>query len=328
MPELTTPTPPLDSASPEAAPQKKSRSRRKVSRVVGMGIISVGLLVGLALRPTLVFATGQGNGCSLAQMTLPFRWFEFYWTRLSLLRHTAIEAVPGSPLLLHKTPVRDFYAPKGTAVNFVLAEQLTHIYGTGEYRVRAGDVVLDCGANIGTFTNEALLAGARLVVAIDPSPGNVDAMQRTFAKEIAEGRVIVYPKGVWNKDDTLEFSVYDNSALDSLVMTERSIDGGKLEKKIQVPLTTIDKLVAELGLSKIDYIKMDIEGAERQAIAGGTETIRKFHPRMSIATENLDDDYLVLPKAILAISPNYSQTCLLCKDVSFTSSRPDIMHFE
>jgi hypothetical protein len=39
------------------------------------------------------------------------------------------------------------------------------------------------------------------------------------------------------------------------------------------PLTTIDKLVAELKLPKVDFIKMDIEGAEVKALNGARETI-------------------------------------------------------
>lgn len=235
--------------------------------------------------------------------------------------------MPGTDLIVHRTPVRDFYAPKGSAVQFVLTEQLTHVYGDGEYRVRPGDIVLDCGANTGTFVHEALTAGAAKVIAIDPSPGNVEGMRRTFAKEIAEGRVVVYPKGVWDKDDVIEMNVFSNSALDSFVMKTRDEVPGQKPTKVRLPLTTIDKMVAELGLTKVDYIKMDIEGAERQAIAGGAETIRKFRPRMSIATENLDDDYLKVPEAVRAIRTDYQSTCLLCRDLSLTAAKPDIIHF-
>lgn len=72
---------------------------------------------------------------------------------------------------------------------------------------------------------------------------------------------------------------------------------------------------------------MDIEGAERRAIMGGQETIRKFHPRMSIATENLEDDYLKVPEAVHAVHPGYKSACLLSTNVGLTAARPDIIHF-
>ncbi|MBL8236941.1 MAG: FkbM family methyltransferase [Bryobacterales bacterium] len=310
--------------------EKRTRVKRRIRPLAGIPLVllaAAGLYVaGVVARSGAVVAMGQANGCSLARV-LPIHAVQAAITNWRLLRDTKVEPVMGTDLVVHRTPVRDFYAPKGSALQFVLTEQLTHVYGDGEYRVRPGDVVLDCGANTGTFVHEALTAGASKVVAVDPSPGNVEAMKRTFAKEIAEGRVVVYAKGVWDKDDFFEMNIYTNSALDSFVMKTRDEVAGQTPVKVRLPLTTIDKMVAELGLGKVDYIKMDIEGAERQAISGAAETIRKFRPRMSIATENLDDDYLKVPEAVLAIRGDYKSTCLLCRDLSLTSARPDIVHF-
>ena len=72
------------------------------------------------------------------------------------------------------------------------------------------------------------------------------------------GRVIVYPKGVWNKDDVLPLHVCRNSAGDSVTL---DLDPG--QQVINVPLTTIDKVVAELHLPRVDFIKMDIKGSEK-----------------------------------------------------------------
>lgn len=305
-------------------------ARRRVSPLVGIPLMlltAAGLYAGgVVLRAGLVVALGQSNGCDFSRV-LPTHAVKFALIEWDLLKKVRTEPVPGTGLFVHHTPVRDFYAPKGSAVEFVLAEQLSHVYGDGDYRVRKGDVVLDCGANTGTFVHEALSAGAAKVIAIEPSLGNIEGMKRTFAKEIAEGRVVVYPKGVWNKDDVLELNVFENSTLDSFVMDARHEVPGQKPAKVRLPLTTIDKIVAELRLEKVDYIKMDIEGAERQAIAGGQETIRRFRPRMSIATENLDDDYLKVPEAVKAVRSDYKSACLLSADVSLTSARPDIIHF-
>ena len=85
--------------------------------------------------------------------------------------------------------------------------------------VKPGDTVLDRRANVGVFTKVALAAGAKQVVAIEPSPDNIACPRRTFASEVTAGRVIVYPKGVWDKDDGLVLHVDPkNSAWDSFVM--------------------------------------------------------------------------------------------------------------
>lgn len=318
----------LSSASGTPSPAKPKK--RRIRPWVGIPLMLLGAAglygAGLLVRGGLVLAAGEPNGCRYSQL-IPLHALRFQWALLSLLRSTKAEAVPGTNLAVFRTPQRDFYAPRGTALGFVLAEQQVRVYGDGQYRVRPGDIVLDCGANTGTFVHEALAAGARLVVAIDPSPGNVEAMRRTFAREAAEGRVIIYPKGVWDRDEVLEMNVFENSALDSFVMQERTEAQGARPNKIRLPLTTIDKIVAELRLERVDYIKMDIEGAERRAIAGGAGTIRKHRPRMSIATENLDDDYREVPKALRAVRADYVSTCMLCRDTGLLTAKPDVLHF-
>jgi len=276
-------------------------------------------------RPSVLAWTGQASGCS-ARAAQSVHGYDLKLAQMRLQAATKIDKVPGSELLLHHTPRRDFYAPPKTAVAFVLAEEEVQVYGSGEYRVKPGDVVLDCGANVGTFTDEALRAGAKLVVAVEPSPLNVDGLKRTFAKEIAEGRVIVYPKGVWDRDDVLKMSVFENSALDSFVMNTRAEEKSK-PREVELPLTTIDQIVAELKLERVTFIKMDVEGAERKALQGGRQTLLKHRPRMSVATENLPDDYLEVPKVIRAIRADYQQTCLWCREVSWRDIRPDILHF-
>ena len=107
-----------------------------------------------------------------------------------------------------------------------------------------------CGANIGTFTREALSAGAKLMVAIELSERNVEALRRSFAAEIEKGQVIVYPKGVWHREEELKFFVYGNSALDSFVMPERTEEHSK-PREVRMPVTSVDLIVAELKLDRI-----------------------------------------------------------------------------
>src|SRR5438067_41878 len=98
---------------------------------------------------------------------------------------------------LWSTPQGEFWygGPLTSADAFVLAEEESDIYRTD--RIKPGFVVLDCGANIGTFTRRALNRGAAKVVAIEINPEGGEVLRRTFANEIRQGRVIVYPKGAW-----------------------------------------------------------------------------------------------------------------------------------
>ena len=64
--------------------------------------------------------------------------------------------------------------------------------------MREGDVVIDVGADLGTFTRIALQRGARLVIAVEPDPVNAACFLRAFAKEIADGRVRLVEAAAWH----------------------------------------------------------------------------------------------------------------------------------
>jgi FkbM family methyltransferase len=226
---------------------------------------------------------------------------------------------------LWDTPRGRWWIPQGDdfVLPFNLAEQQRQIYGTGEQLVKSGDVVLDCGANIGVFTRVALDRGARTVVAIEPAPENLESLRRNFKEEIAAGRVIVYPKGVWDKEDMLTLRRDpSNTAADSFVILK-----DKNTADIQVPLTTIDKLVAELKLERVDYIKMDIEGAETNALTGGQATIAKYHPRLSLASYHIPTDAQRIPEIVRHAWPDVRMEVGPCAETPDGHVRPDVLYF-
>jgi FkbM family methyltransferase len=224
-----------------------------------------------------------------------------------------------------ETPMGRYWVPARNDDTLVLnlAEQATKVYGEGRDGVQPGDVVLDCGANVGVFTHEALADGARLVVAIEPAPENVECLRRNFANEIIQGRVIVVAKGVWDKDDTLTLRIdAGNSARDSFVGSF-----GPALQEVKVPLITIDELVADPKIGRADFIKLDVEGAEKAALAGAKNTLAKFRPRLAIAMEHLEDDPVRIPQVVLAQWPGYRPTCGDCID-ELTHVRVDVMYFQ
>ncbi|MFB3778887.1 MAG: FkbM family methyltransferase [Bryobacteraceae bacterium] len=202
-----------------------------------------------------------------------------------------------------------FWEPvvEGSAVTAQIAEIRAKYHGLRESVIRPGDIVLDCGANVGVFTREALRRGARLVVAIEPAPVNIECLRRNLADEISAGRVILYEKGVWDREEMLRLRENEStSAMDGFVKGENTRDGPLL------PLTTIDNLVRELKLDRVDFVKMDIEGAERRALRGAMRTLAQRHPRLEISVNHLPDDPVVVPAIIRSAWSGYGTECLLC----------------
>ena len=216
-----------------------------------------------------------------------------------------------------------YWMPAGSRMlPSMLADQKSGLFESAGHGVRAGDVVLDCGANAGLDTLAALARGASLVIAIEPALDNVEYLRRNLAAEVAAGRVVVYPKGVWDKDDVLPLNVQpSNTASYSVALRHPGASPGP-----RVELTTIDELVRELELKRVDYIKMDIEGAEREALGGGAQTIRRFHPRLTVSLENRYDDPEAIPAIVRSLWSGYREAPGLCIEQN-AGLRPAIVTF-
>lgn len=229
---------------------------------------------------------------------------------------------------LWRTPRGDFWTPPGSdsMVRWLLHEMERGLYrdeasGTG---VRRGDVVLDCGAHIGVFTKEALEYGAHRVIAVEPAPENLECLRRNLEIEIQAGQVRVVEKGVWDKEEVLLLhTVPGFSAGDSFLGVHEGSRG--IQK---LPLTTIDRLVEELEIERIDFIKMNIEGAEQRALDGARTTLSRFKPRMAIATFHLSDDAEKIPQIIHRAQSDYQVGCGACViDKGRALILPEVMYF-
>jgi len=256
-----------------------------------------------------------------------------------------------------ETPYGKYWKPSGMDLFSPLAEREVGLYTSEAHAVQPDDIVLDCGANVGVFVAEALERaarvvvavepspqnleclrrnfaapiaagrvvlvdrGARVVVAVEPSPQNLECLRRNFAAPIAAGRVVLVDRGVWDKEETLRFAVSGNSVRDSFVL-----ESGDEIGALQLRVTTIDRLRAELALPRIDFIKMDIEGAEQQALAGAQDTLARFHPRLSLAAYHRADDFEEIPRLVNQACPAYSVAYGPCTS-TFGHVQPETFYF-
>lgn len=227
---------------------------------------------------------------------------------------------------LIRTPGRSFWIKKdGELMNgtetlaYLLAEQQWIGEAGASFMVKPGDVVLDVGAHIGTFDDEALRRGASRCILIEPDPVNVECIRRNFPDEIAAGKIVVVSEGAWSSTSTLEFLVSaSDSAMGTFVLSAPGAG------KITVPVRPLDEMVAGLGLDRVNYIAMDIEGAEREALKGARDILRRWRPTIMLASYHRPDDDVVLPGVIRAANSAYQGTCVLC---SQDPIRPHIVFY-
>ena len=118
----------------------------------------------------------------------------------------------------------------------------------------AGDVVVDCGANVGELKYWFLEQGLPVeYIGIEPSP----LEYRCLGENVAPSQT--FNVGLWDRDGTLDFYVSSQMADSSL------IEPPEYDEKIQVPTRRLDSLLA--GKS-IKLLKLEAVGAEPEAIAG------------------------------------------------------------
>jgi len=239
---------------------------------------------------------------------------------------------PLTRLLRSRSWTRRMTRPRGVSVRFggslaiVLAEQEQEIYGAaGGLGVRPGDIVIDGGAHVGLFTRTALAAGASLVVTFEVTPKSNQALRRNFAKEIADGRVIVMEKGVWREEGSLPLVIVERCSVCNCVSHPW------MPATIDVPLTTIDHAVTELKLPRVDYIKLDIENAEANALRGATRVLARYHPRLAVALENSTTRVAYRHEVLGVVQEAFAGCRYACGAVTPRDQRhrilPEILHF-
>lgn len=233
-------------------------------------------------------------------------------------------------LELWRTPKGDIWVPQTNdlwSAAVVLSEQEHNMYGNpGELGVHQGDVVLDGGAHIGLFTRTALASGARLVVAIEPTPESAECIRRNEAEAIKNGRLIVVEEGVSDKQESVVFQRNSECS----VCNRQSEGQEPPSKDFTAKLTTIDELVSRLKLDRVDFIKLDIENAELKAIQGGRRTIAANRPRMAVAAENAKDRSAYAHQIISelrGLKSDYQYHCGACSVSNWHNISVEILDF-
>jgi FkbM family methyltransferase len=141
------------------------------------------------------------------------------------------------------------------------------------------------------------------VVAFEADQTNIACFKQTFREEIAQQRVVLVEAALWEAPGILRFAETNSSDSGAVLSVLRpGWDSGPV---VVVPATTLDAAVQELNLECVDFIKWNIEGAERHALRGARQTLSRFRPRMVVSINHLYDDPVVIPSWVLEIVPSY-----------------------
>ncbi len=121
-----------------------------------------------------------------------------------------------------------------------------------------------------------------------------------------ENFVTIIPMGLWDKCGEIEF--LENTSQKSASRVKGTKDSAEIkinEKATIIKTTTIDEIKKSYNIEKIDFIKMDIEGAEQPALAGGQTTIINDRPQLAISIYHSLNDFVSIPLNLNKILKNY-----------------------
>jgi FkbM family methyltransferase len=158
-----------------------------------------------------------------------------------------------------------------------------YYYEDGDLRISPdkGDVVLDCGACLG---DTAVIFGHSVgeqghVYSFDPVLDHLTILEHNIMQN-PNLNITKVPCGTSNKIVEAQ-----------PVSLEKINPGFNAFGQYHIPTTTIDYFAESNNLNKVDFIKMDVEGAEISSLQGATQTILRFKPKLAISIYHHFDDY-------------------------------------
>jgi len=165
----------------------------------------------------------------------------------------------------------------------------------GKCEVSPGSYVIDGGAYKGETSFWFLSKGAEKIYSFEPDSNCFSLLSENIKRNRVPDKIIPIKKALSNKVGIISFIAtgVGASKLDAECKSQENIEA-----------VTLDSFVKKEGLPRVDFIKLDVEGAELEVLEGAVESIKKFRPKMAISVYHKPEDIITIPKFILKLIPS------------------------
>jgi FkbM family methyltransferase len=195
-------------------------------------------------------------------------------------KHTSYELVKEEGKTAFKTTFEQVSLITNEALYFIVPD---FNYYQHFYKVKADDIVLDAGANCGHLSIffSKLVGKEGLVYAFEPDVINIERINRNkqLNKDLFDN-IKIEELLLWDENKLVDF--YEAGTVGSSAVWIPDAD-----KCVQKQAVRIDDWVLKNNIKKLDFIKMDIEGAEIEALVGCVQTIEALKPNFAIASYHI-----------------------------------------
>ena len=171
-------------------------------------------------------------------------------------------------------------------------EESYSLLGASDFRSYA-----DLGAYNGDTVREVLAHSPDIekIYALEPDARTFRKLEAFCSEYNGSASVIPINAAAWSSDTTLTFGNEGNRNSGIFAPT-------KTAKRVDISARALDSV---LGGERIDYIKYDVEGAEREALLGSAETIRRYSPALLVSAYHKSEDIFSLPLLVKELNPDY-----------------------
>jgi FkbM family methyltransferase len=157
----------------------------------------------------------------------------------------------------------------------------------GRFTPKEGDTVIDIGAHIGryTITSSKQVGNAGKVVAIEADPDNFEILKKNIA---LNNLTNVLPLNYAVFSSRTKIKLYEQSAsakYNSVMLTRAA----KTKNYVEVNADTLDSILKQNGINQVNWIKIDVEGAEFEVLKGSIETLSGENVSLFVEIHNIDD---------------------------------------
>ena len=169
-------------------------------------------------------------------------------------------------------------------------------------------VAADLGAYNGDTVRELLsLSDGSLsrVYAMEPDARNFRKL-KAYAESETRAEIIPIHAGAWSESATLYFDASGNRNASFEVNRSETL-ADRPARIVEIAARSLDDV---LGGGAVDYIKYDVEGAEREALLGSRKTIESYSPTLLVSLYHRSEDIFSLPLLIREQFPQYKRLYL------------------
>lgn len=156
----------------------------------------------------------------------------------------------------------------------ITAEALYHVlpdfsYYQNFYKVKPNDIVIDAGANLGhisIYLSKKVGVDGK-IYAFEPDGKNTQSLKKNISlNKDLPNNIVIEDLLLWNENTLIDFE-------EAGTVGSSAVWFSGSENVVKKQAVSIDSWVDKKGIKKLDFIKMDIEGAEIEALDGCVETI-------------------------------------------------------